>query len=222
MRSPLDSRAFAAAFAAAIAVALLPATAGAQGQRLKPKMSGPELVTALEGGGHVLLLRHGATEKFVADENRFDLVDCKTQRNLSDAGRRQSQEMGERIRERGVSIGRVRSSPYCRCLDTGRLAFGEEAVEVEQVLSVGDHLDGKAKHERAKTIRGMLATAPAPGQNDVLITHTGTLLYTFGLQTQPEGIAHVFRPNEFGPAVYMGFVLPDDWAVASADSAAKP
>jgi hypothetical protein len=52
----------------------------------------------------------------------------------------------------------------------------------------------------------------------VLITHTGSLLYSFGLDAQPEGIAHVFRAAPVGPAVYLGSLTPDRWpALAGLD-----
>ena len=37
------------------------------------------------------------------------------------------------------------------------------------------------------------------------------LLYSFGLQARPEGIAHVFRRGPAGTADYVGLVQIDDW-----------
>jgi hypothetical protein len=51
----------------------------------------------------------------------------------------------------------------------------------------------------------------------VLITHTGTLLYSFGLDARPEGIAHVFRPGPAGTSVYLGSLLPEDWTRFAAE-----
>ena len=79
-------------------------------------------------------------------------------------------------------------------------------------LSVFDELSGADKDARGKLIRRLLNTPPPENQNTVLITHTGTLLYSFGLQTTPEGITHIFRPAEFGQAIYVGRVTPNEWA----------
>ena len=49
----------------------------------------------------------------------------------------------------------------------------------------------------------------------MLITHTGTLLYTFGLDTRPEGIAHVFQPGPAGIALYVGKLTPEEWPKAA-------
>jgi hypothetical protein len=103
----------------------------------------------------------------------------------------------------------VASSPYCRCLETARLAFGK--VEVSELLAVGDELSFQEKHERARQVRELLAVAPEAGTNAVLLTHTGTLLYSFGLDSRPEGIAHVFQPGPAGTSLYLGSLVPADW-----------
>lgn len=80
--------------------------------------------SALAAGGHTLLLRHAATDPGIGDPPGFRLGDCSTQRNLSAGGRAQAQALGARLVARGVVIGAVLSSRWCRCLDTARLAFG--------------------------------------------------------------------------------------------------
>ena len=52
------------------------------------------------------------------------LHDCRTQRNLSDEGRAHARQVGEAFRAQGVPVAQVLSSPWCRCLETARLAFG--------------------------------------------------------------------------------------------------
>ncbi|MCB1886078.1 MAG: histidine phosphatase family protein, partial [Rhodocyclaceae bacterium] len=49
-----------------------------------------------------------------------------TQRNLSEAGRAQSRALGEWLRAERIPLGEVRSSQWCRCVDTAELAFGGE------------------------------------------------------------------------------------------------
>jgi broad specificity phosphatase PhoE len=79
---------------------------------------------ALRAPGTVIVLRHSyAPGGFDPPDARLD--DCSTQRNLDDNGRAQAKRIGEAFRAHGISVGRVLSSPRCRCLDTGRLAFGQ-------------------------------------------------------------------------------------------------
>ena len=213
-------RAWVVTAAAAVGVsALAPRPALAQGQALQPQLTGRELVEALAEGGYVILMRHAATDRFVADPDQFDLANCATQRNLSDEGRRQATLIGRSVEKLGIEISRVLTSPYCRCVDTGKLAFGR--AEKSEALAAVDDLTYPERDARGMQIRQMLGTAPAAGTNAVLITHTGNLLYSFGLQARPEGIAHVFRPAEIGPAPYVGTVLPDEWpALAGIESGA--
>lgn len=75
---------------------------------------------ALARGGHVALMRH-ALAPGIGDPAGFVLGDCATQRNLSEAGREQARRIGERFRERGIEVGEVRSSRWCRCRETARL-----------------------------------------------------------------------------------------------------
>ena len=191
----------------AICLLLLASGAGAQ-QALEPKLAGAALAAELKHGGYVLLMRHSETEPVAPDPGEFNLRDCATQRNLSDAGRELARKIGKAFAALAIPIGQVLSSPDGRCLETGKLAFGR--VTESDLLSIWDTLSVDEKSARGGEVRALLATAPPAGANTVLITHTGTLLYSFGLKTRPEGIAHVFRP-EAGRADYVGMLTPRDW-----------
>jgi phosphohistidine phosphatase SixA len=166
---------------------------------------------ALRQGGYTIFIRHTATEKSTPDQNLFDIDDCSTQRNLSDEGKRQAERIGRSFEKLGIPVGEVLSSPYCRCMETGKLAFGK-AVSSE-VLRVGDSRPGTGRDDPGIAIRKLLDTPPEAGKNTVLIAHSVTLLYAFGLTTRPEGIAHVFRPSGLGLGrpEYIGMVKPDEW-----------
>lgn len=79
----------------------------------------------LRAGGQVVLMRHASTDRPIGDPPSFRLDDCSTQRNPSDAGREKARRVGAASRARGIPIGRVLSSQWCRCLKTARLGFGE-------------------------------------------------------------------------------------------------
>lgn len=88
-------------------------------------LASEEFTAALRGGGgQVLLLRH-ALAPGTFDPPQFKLGDCSTQRNLSEAGRQQARQIGAWLAARQLRPRRVRSSPWCRCMDTARLALGE-------------------------------------------------------------------------------------------------
>lgn len=79
---------------------------------------------ALKSGNHVAIMRH-AIAPGTGDPAHFKIGDCVTQRNLSAVGRKQAAYIGERFRAKGIHKARVRSSQWCRCLDTATgLALG--------------------------------------------------------------------------------------------------
>jgi protein-S-isoprenylcysteine O-methyltransferase Ste14 len=88
-------------------------------------------LTALAGGGHVMLLRHAAT---TGNDHDVEVNDCSTQRNLNDAGREQARALGRLLRERGIRIGRTISSQYCRTRETAQL-LGADAIETMSNLN---------------------------------------------------------------------------------------
>ncbi len=78
----------------------------------------------LAAAGGVVMFRH-ALAPGTFDPPGFRLGDCATQRNLNDEGRQQARQIGAWFAARQLRPTRVRSSPWCRCLETARLAFGD-------------------------------------------------------------------------------------------------
>ena len=121
---------------------------------------------ALHTPGAVIVLRHSyAPGGFDPPAARLD--DCSTQRNLDDNGRAQARRIGEAFREHGVSVGRVLSSPRCRCLDTGRLAFGQAQpwLPLQGALN-----DSELRRRLVTEIKDAIA-AHRDGPPLVLVTH---------------------------------------------------
>jgi phosphohistidine phosphatase SixA len=79
--------------------------------------TGDDVAALLRTGGAVVAFRH-ALAPGTFDPPEFRLGDCGTQRNLSDEGRAQARRIGAWFRDRSLAPARVRSSPWCRCLDT--------------------------------------------------------------------------------------------------------
>jgi phosphohistidine phosphatase SixA len=89
---------------------------------------------ALRQGGQVALMRHALAPGGAGDPPGFRLEDCATQRNLSAEGRADAEAVGALLRARGVVIGKLLTSPWCRCLDTARL-LDLGAVEIAPTFS---------------------------------------------------------------------------------------
>lgn len=122
----------------------------------------------LEGGGHVLLLRHAATVPGIGDPPGFRPGVCATQRNLSNDGKEDARRLGAAFRRHGVPVANVLSSHWCRCLDTARLAFGD--VTPAAMLDSMFQDDKAGRQRKLAELRRYLAAFKGPG-NLVLVTH---------------------------------------------------
>ncbi len=125
----------------------------------------------LRAGGQVVLLRHAATDPGVGDPPGMRLDDCRTQRNLSEGGRADARRIGEALRDHGIDVAGLLSSPWCRCLETAKLAFGRTA-EVNAALG---NLFGRPEDEARQVaqLRQLVQRVPAGG-NLFLVTHGST------------------------------------------------
>jgi phosphohistidine phosphatase SixA len=145
-----------------------------------------ELWRALASGDHVALMRH-AEAPGVGDPPGFRLEDCATQRNLNEAGRRFSRQLGEEFRRRGVARARVLSSRWCRCLETARL------LDLGPVEPGGLALDSffENPENRARStdaLRRLLADLPRDGGASVLVTHQVNVTALTGVSPPSGGI----------------------------------
>jgi phosphohistidine phosphatase SixA len=98
---------------------------------------------ALKQGGKVILLRH--THVDIRDGiGRLAPGNCAAEVNLSASGVEQAKRIGEAFRAHDIAVGEVLTSPYCRCIDTGKLAFGR-ATPVQHLVPPGLVSDSQAK-----------------------------------------------------------------------------
>ena len=134
---------------------------------------------ALRAPGSIVVLRHSyAPGGFDPPDAKLD--DCSTQRNLDDNGRAQARRVGEAFRAHGITVGRVLSSPRCRCLDTARLAFGK--VEPWEVLQ-GALRDTELRRRLLIPVKQAIADN-RDGAPLVLVTHGSVVSDLTGLDVR--------------------------------------
>ena len=141
----------------------------------------------LRTGGVVLAFRH-ALAPGTFDPPQFKLGDCTTQRNLSDEGRAQARRIGQWFKAQGLVPARVRSSPWCRCVDTATLAFG--AAQVWAALGSPRGASEETNAESLAALRRAVAQAGAQrGHFEVWVTHMFVLSALVGTGAGPgEGL----------------------------------
>lgn len=126
------------------------------------------LWAALKEGGKVVLMRHAHVDMEQGNLGRYGRGNCDVEVNLSRRGQEQAKQIGEAFRTRGIPVGDVLASPYCRMMDTGKLAFGR-ATPVEFLMPPGvlPAQQAAANMERASHV---IAQHSGP-LNLVMITH---------------------------------------------------
>jgi hypothetical protein len=169
-------------FMVSIALAAFMAFAGAA-----PDAS---LVQKLRQGGYVLYLRHASTDFSQDDSRMTSYADCSTQRNLTDKGRAEARGLGTEVKRLGIPIGAVYASPFCRTMETARLAFGEPKP-TNEVRGGPSRPDDPARYD---PLRKLLATPPAPGRNNVISSHGNPFFALFGPPYLAEGEIAVVEP----------------------------
>ena len=124
----------------------------------------------LQAGGQVVLIRHALTEPGTGDPPGMRLDDCATQRNLSDEGRAHARRIGEGLKKRGIPVASVVSSPWCRCVETAKLAFGR-VTETSAALS---NLFGRHEKRDAQ-VKEMWKLIQREKANRFLVSHGSTI-----------------------------------------------
>lgn len=164
-----------------------------------------KLIRELKKGGYVIYFRHTATEQKIEQWDDIDLQDCATQRNLSELGQRQGRRIGIVFSSLGIKVSKVLTSPFCRCIDTGTIAFGTVDISRALLFSVGEDKGLEI------ALRKILGTQPLAGGNTVLVSHSSNLRDAAGIDPQPEGVAVIFKPRTDGSFSYVATVLPEGW-----------
>lgn len=181
---------------------------------VEPPSATPELIEQLRKGGFVIYFRHATTELTGAAEGAEDLTKCETQRLLSDAGRAQATTIGKAIHVLNIPIGKVWSSPYCRCKDTANLIFGH--FEIDKTLYFALNVSDEERKRQAEAMRRMLATTPAAGTNTVIVSHSANLREATGIWPKPEGTAYIFKPgasnSNSNSSEPVAKILPNEWS----------
>ncbi|WP_334076927.1 histidine phosphatase family protein [Paenibacillus sanfengchensis] len=149
---------------------------GALGGVSKSRPADPSLLNSLRQGGYTLYVRHGDAT-VGEDLPNIDFNDCSTQRNLSEAGRRQAAKFGEALRSLQIPIQNpVLASPFCRTKETATLAFSEDEVQIDpfwvRVYKLNGSLPPAEQQSTLKDLTSELEALPSPKTNKVIIAHS--------------------------------------------------
>jgi phosphohistidine phosphatase SixA len=161
---------------------------------------------ALSKPGTFAVLRH-ALAPGTGDPQGFEIGDCSTQRNLSEAGRTQARLIGEAFAARGIVVDRILTSQWCRCRDTASgmaAAMGDVPVDDFPALNSFFRDRSTEPAQTAAVLERLRTTADA--HKLVLVSHFVNVRALTGIGTSSGEIV-VFRLDEDGAVDPLGEIL---------------
>ena len=173
----------------------------------------PAWVAALRDGGHVIVVRHGATHADQADTNPLDPKDTVHQRQLNDTGRAAAKAMGEALRTLKIPVGKVQTSQFQRAVETGTLLGFGEVSSTADLTEGGLVVSPNENNRRMAALRALAAASPPAGTNIILVSHKPNIIDAFGKDWFDirEGEASIFRPDGKGGFTLVARVQIAEW-----------
>src|ERR1044071_7472552 len=158
------------------------------------------LSQALDAGGFVIVVRHGATFPDQADTDPLNFDNIAAQRNLNDKGKALAKDFGDAVRRAGIPVGKVLTSKYNRAYETAVVAGFEQIEKTADLTEGGLVVSPNENSRRVVAFQKLLGIAPMPGTNTILITHKPNIVDALGKDwfDVKEGEASVFRPENGG------------------------
>lgn len=172
----------------------------------------PSIVGKLREGGYVLYMRHASTDFSQNDARMTSYDDCASQRNLTDKGRAEARAIGEHLKRLRIPVGEVLASPFCRTMETARLAFGK-AQATQEVRGGPARSDDASRYD---PLRKLLSSPVPAGENRVISSHGNPFHAVSGPPYLAEGEIAVLRPEGGLRFALIARIRPEDWSALRA------
>ena len=134
----------------------------------------------------VVFMRHALAPGY-GDPINFNVLDCKTQRNLDKTGIEQSKSTGTLFKNNGIKFTKIFSSFWCRCKDT---AFFLKMGNYEMHKGLNSFFQGHVDKE--KTLSELNNLINNLNQNDgpyLMVTHYVVIQAFTGISLPSGGMA---------------------------------
>lgn len=163
---------------ARIIATLVVSIAAVSTQTQAQELAGEALVSALQEGGYVLVMRHASASPDEPEPRGRAPGNINGERQLDDEGLTMVTGMRFAFRELGIPIGDALSSPAFRAVQTVRhFGFGHMRI----VAELGNEdMHSEVNSERAEWLRTAAAQMPVDGTNTLIVTHAPNIVAAFG------------------------------------------
>jgi phosphohistidine phosphatase SixA len=191
--------------AAMVSVLLTPSGASAQ------QLQGKALVSALQRGGYVILMRHANAPRELPSPQTADPENVHLERQLDENGRSTAVAFGKALRDLKIPVGQVLSSPTYRAFETARYAQLPTPRSIPELGDNGQSMQ-LTKESQAAWLRKQVTEFPS-GSNTILITHQPNIAGAFPQWSDSlsEGEALVLGPDGEGGTRLIARVKIEEW-----------
>lgn len=151
--------------------------------------------------GIVVLMRH-AIAPGGGDPAGFRLGDCSTQRQLSAQGRAQAQAIGREFKAKQIPIAGVRSSRWCRAVDTAKLlnlGTVRTTPALDSVFTASQQVAERKKQQAQRIIREHRGTSGVL----ILVGHQANIIDLTGVAPN-SGASVVVKADSRGQIKVIG------------------
>jgi phosphohistidine phosphatase SixA len=175
--------------------------------------SDPELARTLRGGGHVIVIRHGATNADMADTDPLNHDNIDRQRQLSKKGEDAAKTLGDAFKAIGIPVGQVYTSRFNRAYQTAKLAGFDKIEKSIDITEGGLVVSPNENNRRAAAFRKLASSVPPAGSNVVVVSHKPNIIDAFGKDwfEVKEGEASILEPDGSGYRL-VAKVQMDEWS----------
>ena len=191
--------------AAMVSVLLTPSGASAQ------ELQGKSLVSGLQRGGYVILMRHANAPRELPSAQAADPENVHLERQLDENGRTTAVAFGKALRDLKISIGQVLSSPTYRAFETARYAQLPTPRAIPELGDNGQSMQ-LTKESQAAWLQKHVTEFPS-GSNTIIITHQPNIAGAFPQWSDSlsEGEALILGPDGKGGAILIARVKIEEW-----------
>ena len=127
------------------------------------------LIKELKKGNKLIFIRH-AYASGRGDPKNFNIIDCSTQRNLNEIGKKQAKKIGDFFIRNQIPFDKVYSSEWCRCKDTASIAF--KKFKTRNFLnSFFSHEFSKNKNKQMQKLKKFVKNSQN-SENIIFVTHS--------------------------------------------------
>ena len=189
----------------------------------QPRPNDADLANSLKAGGYVIVMRHASADPDKADLEPLNFKSIKTQQPLTEQGRAAAKAFGNTLRQIGVPIGEALTSRFQRAYQTALIA-GFKTVKPMTELTEGSLVASPNENKRrAVELRKLVAAAPPPRENRLIVTHKANIVSAFGKEwfEVKEGEASIFKIDNGAYSLVARLQL-DDWSRLAQAVAKKP